>query len=78
MKAPPKLVCLESYWNEKLFQTFSVKGFLDAMAPLAHPPHNRAGPLLQLADTDRLHLRLPTAVWAQLQEHYSGATRGTP
>ena len=38
MKAPAKLVCLESYWNEKLFQTFSVKGFLDAMAPLAHPP----------------------------------------
>lgn len=38
MKAPAKLVCLESYWNDKLFQTFSVKGFLDAMAPLAHPP----------------------------------------
>jgi hypothetical protein len=38
MKAPAKLVCLESYWNEKLFQSFSVKGFFDAMAPLAHPP----------------------------------------
>ncbi len=38
MKAPSKLVCLESYWNEKLFQTFSVKGFFDAMAPLLHPP----------------------------------------
>jgi hypothetical protein len=38
MKAPPKLVCLESYWNEQLFQTFSVKGFFDAMAPLVHPP----------------------------------------
>jgi hypothetical protein len=38
MKAPPKLVCLESYWNEKLFQTFSVKGFFEAMAPLVHPP----------------------------------------
>ncbi|HYN13835.1 MAG TPA: hypothetical protein VET51_14435 [Burkholderiales bacterium] len=38
MKAPAKLVCLESYWNEKLFQTFSVKGFFEAMAPLAHPP----------------------------------------
>src|ERR1700704_569285 len=38
MKAPPKLVCLESYWNEKLFQSFSVKGFFEAMAPLLHPP----------------------------------------
>ncbi len=38
MRAPPKLVCLESYWNEKLFQTFSVKGFFEAMAPLSYPP----------------------------------------
>jgi len=38
VKAPAKLVCLESYWNEKLFQTFSVKGFLEAMGPLVHPP----------------------------------------
>lgn len=38
MKAPPKIVCLESYWNERLFETFSVKGFFDAMAPLVHPP----------------------------------------
>ena len=38
LKAPPKLVCLEAYWNEKLFQTFSVKGFFEAMAPLASPP----------------------------------------
>jgi hypothetical protein len=38
LKAPPKLVCLESYWNDKLFQTFSVKGFFEAMAPLVQPP----------------------------------------
>src|SRR3954462_15397583 len=38
MKAPAKLVCLETYWNEKLFESFSVKAFLDAMAPLATPP----------------------------------------
>jgi hypothetical protein len=38
VKAPPKLVCLESYWNERLFQTVSVKGFFEAMAPLVHPP----------------------------------------
>ena len=38
MKAPAKLVCLEAYWNEKMLQTFSVKGFFEAMAPLLHPP----------------------------------------
>ena len=38
MKTPPKLVCLESYWNDRLLQTASVKGFLDALSPLAHPP----------------------------------------
>jgi hypothetical protein len=38
LRPAPKLVCLESYWNEKLFQTFSVKGFFEAMAPLSHPP----------------------------------------
>jgi hypothetical protein len=38
MKAPPKLVCFESYWNDRLVHTTSVKGFLEAMAPLAHPP----------------------------------------
>jgi hypothetical protein len=38
MKVPRKLVCLETYWNEKLFQSFSVKGFLESMAPLLDPP----------------------------------------
>ena len=35
---PRKLVCLESYWNDRLFETFSVKGFFDSMAPLVRPP----------------------------------------
>ena len=37
MKAPRKLVCLETYWNESLFHEFSVKGFFEAMAPLLKP-----------------------------------------
>jgi len=37
-RAPRKLVCLEAYWNEKLFQSYSVKGFFEAMAPLQDPP----------------------------------------
>src|SRR5687767_8826663 len=38
MKAPPKLVCRETYWNDKLFQSSSVNALFDAMAPLLHPP----------------------------------------
>ena len=38
MKAPRKLVCLESYWDEQMFQHFSVKPFLEGMAPLVQPP----------------------------------------
>lgn len=38
MKAPRKLVCFEGYWNERMFQNYSVKGFFESMAPLLHPP----------------------------------------
>jgi hypothetical protein len=38
VKATAKLVCLETYWNEKLFESFSVKPFFEAMAPLLNPP----------------------------------------
>ena len=37
-KPPAKLVVLESYWNRRLFNPSSVRGFLDALAPLAQPP----------------------------------------
>ena len=35
---PSKLVCLESYWDDRLFHTASVKGFLDALRPTLRPP----------------------------------------
>jgi hypothetical protein len=38
VKAPAKLVCLETYWNDRMFHDFSVKSFLDALAPLSRPP----------------------------------------
>src|SRR5205085_12586960 len=38
VKAPRKLVCLVSYWDEQMFQHFSVKPFLEGMAPLVQPP----------------------------------------
>jgi hypothetical protein len=37
-RVPAKLVCLESYWDNRLFETPSVKGFFEAMAPLHDPP----------------------------------------
>jgi hypothetical protein len=38
VKAPAKLVCLETYWTDRMLHDFSVKSFLEAMAPLSHPP----------------------------------------
>ena len=35
---PAKLVCLESYWNEELQHTMSVRAFLDALRPALRPP----------------------------------------
>ena len=35
---PSKLVCLESYWDDQLFHTKSVKGFLEALGPTLRPP----------------------------------------
>jgi len=37
-RVPAKLVCLESYWDNRLFHTTSVKGFFESMAPLHDPP----------------------------------------
>ena len=36
--APSKLVCLESYWNDRLFHSVSVRGFLEALRPALRPP----------------------------------------
>lgn len=35
---PAKLVVLESYWDNRLFQTMSVQGFFESMAPMYDPP----------------------------------------
>jgi hypothetical protein len=37
-RVPPKLVCLESYWNARLFESTSVLGFLESLSPLLSPP----------------------------------------
>lgn len=37
-RVPAKLVVLESYWDNRLFQTMSVKGFFESMGPLHDPP----------------------------------------
>jgi hypothetical protein len=66
VKAPPKIVCFESYWNEQLFQTFSVKGFLEAMAPLVHPPLTVAHRFVESEAGIAHYLRRPGGVmWRQ-------------
>lgn len=35
---PAKMVVLESYWNRRLFNPVSVRGFFESLAPLMHPP----------------------------------------
>src|SRR5262249_48747582 len=66
MKAPPKLVCLETYWNDKLFQSFSVKPFFDAMAPLLNPPLKVAHRFVESAAGLAYYARRPDGVmWRQ-------------
>jgi len=38
MRAPRKIVCLESYWDEQMFQHFSVKAVLLDKTQLIRPP----------------------------------------
>ena len=66
LRPPSKLVCLESYWNERLFQTYSVKGFFDAMAPLLHPPLVVAHRFVESAQGLAHYTRRPDGVmWRQ-------------
>src|SRR3954447_13195640 len=62
MKAPAKLVCLETYWNEKLFESFSVKPFFEAMAPLANPPLRVAHRFVESAQGLAYYARRPEGV----------------
>jgi hypothetical protein len=65
MKAPPKLVCLESYWSERMFQTFSVKGFFEAMAPLVHPPLTVAHRFVESEHGFAYYTRRGGVMWRQ-------------
>ena len=68
MKAPPKLVCLETYWNDRLFQSFSVKGFFEAMAPLLHPPLMLAHRFVESPAGLAYYARRPSGVmWRQAE-----------
>src|SRR5258706_16471166 len=65
-KVPAKIVCLESYWDERLFQTFSVKGFLESMSPLLHPPLTVAHRFVDSHEGIAHYLRRPGGVmWRQ-------------
>ncbi|HUQ77115.1 MAG TPA: hypothetical protein VM183_20520 [Burkholderiales bacterium] len=66
MRAPAKIVCLESYWNEQMFQDISVKPFLDGMAPLVHPPLTVAHRFVDSSAALAYYLRRPGGVmWRQ-------------
>jgi hypothetical protein len=68
VKAPRKLVCLETYWNERLLQGFSVKPFLDAMAPLLHPPLQVAHRFVESAAGLAYYAKRPGGVmWRQAE-----------
>jgi hypothetical protein len=66
MKAARKLVCLESYWDERMFQHFSVKGFLDGLAPLTRPEITVAHRFVDSSAGLAYYLRRPGGVmWRQ-------------
>jgi hypothetical protein len=66
LRPAPKLVCLEAYWNERLFQTYSVKGFFEALAPLLHPPLVIAHRFVDSAQGFDYYTRRPDGVmWRQ-------------
>ena len=66
MKAPPKIVCLETYWSEKLFESFSVKPFLEALAPLVSPRLRVAHRFVESAQGLAYYARRPDGVmWRQ-------------
>jgi len=62
MKVPAKLVCLETYWNEKLFESFSVKPFFEALAPLLNPPLRVAHRFVESAQGLAYYARRPDGV----------------
>jgi hypothetical protein len=66
VKAPRKLVCLETYWNDKLFQSFSVRPFFEAMGQLLHPPLMVAHRFVESEPGLAYYARRPTGVmWRQ-------------
>ena len=66
MKTPAKLVCLETYWNDKLFESFSVKPFFEALAPLGSPPLRVAHRFVESAQGLAYYARRPDGVmWRQ-------------
>jgi len=74
MKAPRKLVCLETYWNERMFQAFSVKGFFEAMAPLLQPPLAVAHRFVESEGGLEYYAKRGGVLWRQ-KELYSATTR---
>jgi hypothetical protein len=67
-KAPRKLVCLEAYWDEDLFRSYSVKGFYEAMGLLLQPPLLVAHRFVDSADGLAYYAKRPDGVMWRNQE----------
>lgn len=61
-----KLVCLESYWDDELFDTLSVRGFLEALRPLLQPPLQIAHRFIETAKGLAYYTKKPNGLlWNQ-------------
>jgi hypothetical protein len=70
VRAPRKIVCLESYWNDRLAENFSVKGFLEAMAPLVRPRLTVAHRFVDSGAALAYYLRRPDGVLWREREFF--------
>jgi hypothetical protein len=56
---PRELVCLETYWSDQVFHTFSVKGFFESLSPLISPPLRIAHRYVESAEHLAYYTRKP-------------------
>ena len=65
---PRKLVCLESAWDDRVFQHLSVQGFFNALAPLIHPPLKIAYRFIESTQHLTFYTRKPDGLlWSDLE-----------
>ena len=66
-----KLVCLESYWNQDLFKTTSVKGFFESLATLIRPRLQLAHRFVESERGLAYYTRYPEGLLWQVPESWN-------